>query len=118
MIIRVLLAILAVTTLSLPAFAQGYKTELETPEKVSIAIKNLDGKVSVIASEQQQKKVSIDASSTGAPVTTDDVKVDPHRNAILHQRAREPDRDNVVETKRGGRRFGEIEQLRRGRRAA
>ena len=67
------LAILVV--LCLPAFAQGFKTELETPEKVSVVIKNLDGRVSVIASAEQEKKVTIDAKSTGQPVDSTDVTV-------------------------------------------
>ncbi|HSL53482.1 MAG TPA: VWA domain-containing protein [Pyrinomonadaceae bacterium] len=76
MFIRLFLAVSAITTLFLPAFAQGYKTELETPEKVSVVVKNLDGRVSVVASEEQQKKVTIDARSTGAAVTAEDVKVE------------------------------------------
>ena len=51
-------------------------------------------------------------------IEANDIEVDPHRNARLHQRAREPDRDNVVETKRGGREFVEVEQLRNRRAAA
>ncbi|HKG46569.1 MAG TPA: VWA domain-containing protein [Pyrinomonadaceae bacterium] len=58
------------------AFAQGYKSEIEAPEKVTLVVKNLDGRVSVIASEEQQKKVSIDATSMGLPVNADDVKVE------------------------------------------
>ncbi|HEV8188587.1 MAG TPA: VWA domain-containing protein [Pyrinomonadaceae bacterium] len=59
----------------LSAFAQGFKSELEAPEKVSLVVRNLDGRVSVVASEQQQKKVTIDARSTGLEVAPDDVKV-------------------------------------------
>jgi hypothetical protein len=44
-------------------------------------------------------------------VETDDIEVDSHRNAHFHQRAREPDRDNVIETKRGGRRVVEVDEL-------
>jgi len=58
------------------AFAQGYKSEIGAPEKVSLVVKNLDGRVSVIASEEQQKKVTIDAKSTGAAVAPEDVKVE------------------------------------------
>src|SRR5215211_1368447 len=59
-----------------PAFAQGYKSEIEAPEKVSLVVKNLDGRVSVIASEEQQKKVTIEAKSTGLAINPDDVKVE------------------------------------------
>src|ERR1044072_1433359 len=58
------------------AFGQGYKSEIEAPEKVSLVVKNLDGRVSVIASEEQQKKVTIDAKSTGAAVAPEDIKVE------------------------------------------
>jgi len=63
------------TGVCLSAFAQGFKSELEAPEKVSLVVKNLDGRVSVVASEEQQKKVTIDARSTGLEIAPDDVKV-------------------------------------------
>jgi VWFA-related protein len=73
---RALTVILVLIILCFSAFAQGYKTEIETPEKVSLVVKNLDGRVSVVAAEEQQKKVTIDARSTGAAVSADDVKVE------------------------------------------
>jgi VWFA-related protein len=76
MLIRLFLASFAIATLFVPALAQGFKTELETPEKVSVVVKNLEGRVSVVASPEQQKKVTIDARSTGAAVNPDDVKVE------------------------------------------
>src|SRR6185369_13557930 len=86
------------TTLCLPAFAQGYKTELEAPEKVSVVIKNLDGRVSVIASADQEKKVTIDANSTGMTVEPSDVKVETKGSNIhidVRQRG-EKDRIDLV----------------------
>lgn len=65
-----------VTGLCLSAFAQGFKSEHEAPEKITLVVKNLDGRVSVIASEEQQKKVTIDARSTGLAVAPEDVKVE------------------------------------------
>ena len=56
--------------------AQGYKQELEAPEKVSLSVKNLDGRVSVVASEEQQKKITVDAKSTGLAIDPADVKVE------------------------------------------
>ncbi len=58
------------------AFAQGFKQEIEAPEKVNLSIKNVDGRVSVVASEEQQKKVTIEAKSAGSPIETDDIKVE------------------------------------------
>ena len=59
-----------------PTFAQGFKQEIETPEKVSVSIKNLEGRVSVVASESHQKKVTVEAQSAGLAIAPDDVKVD------------------------------------------
>jgi VWFA-related protein len=88
------------TGLCLSAFAQGFKSELETPEKVSLVVKNLDGRVSVIASEEQQKKVTIDAHSTGSPVAPEDVKVESKGSTIqIDVRPRgEKDRIDIVVT--------------------
>jgi hypothetical protein len=88
------------TGLCLSAFAQGFKSELEAPEKVSLVVKNLDGRVSVIASEEQQKKVTIDAHSTGSAVTPEDVKVETKGSTIqIDVRPRgEKDRIDIVVT--------------------
>jgi len=98
--IRALTVIPVLIFLCFSAFAQGYKTELETPEKVSLVVKNLDGRVSVIASEEQQKKVTIDAKSTGAAVAAEDVKVETKGSDIhIDVRARgEKDRIDIVVT--------------------
>jgi len=58
------------------AFAQGFKQELEIPEKVTVSIKNLEGRVSVVASSEHVKKLTVDARSSGSAVALDDVKVD------------------------------------------
>jgi VWFA-related protein len=78
------------------AFAQGYKSEIEAPEKVSLVVKNLDGRVSVIASEEQQKKVTIDAKSTGAPVAAEDVKVES-KGSDIHIDVRQRGEKNRID---------------------
>lgn len=100
MFLKLVLAFIVVTTLPLPAFAQGYKSEIEAPEKVSLVVKNLDGRVSVIASEEQQKKVTIDARSTGAAVAAEDVKVESKGSDIhIEVRARgEKNRIDLIVT--------------------
>jgi VWFA-related protein len=65
------------------AIAQSYKQEIETPEKVSLSVKNLDGRVSVVASEEQQKKITLEAKSTGLVVDPADVKVES-KGASIH----------------------------------
>ena len=59
--------------------------------------------------------VCLASSMSSKPMTA---KSTPDRNARLHQRADEADRDDVVETKGGGRRLAEVEQLRNRRPAA
>ena len=61
---------------SCSALAQGFKQELEAPEKVQLTVRNLDGRVSVVAAAEQQKKVTVDARSAGDAIAPDDVKVE------------------------------------------
>ncbi|HEY0729751.1 MAG TPA: VWA domain-containing protein [Pyrinomonadaceae bacterium] len=65
------------------AFAQGFKQELEAPEKIELTVRNLDGRVSVVASEEQQKKVTIDAKSAGDAIDPSDVKVEANGGSFL-----------------------------------
>ncbi|HEV8169657.1 MAG TPA: VWA domain-containing protein [Pyrinomonadaceae bacterium] len=92
--------LLLLVAISSPAFAQGFKKEIEAPEKVNLSVKNVDGRVSVIASEEQQKKVTIEARSTGLPVEADDVKVETKGSEInIDVRPRgEKDRIDLVVT--------------------
>jgi VWFA-related protein len=69
----VLFGLLFVTGLFSSVSAQSYRTELETSERVSLTVKSRSGRVSVIASDEQIKKVSIEASSAGAPVSATDL---------------------------------------------
>lgn len=80
--------------------AQSYKQELEAPEKVSLSVKNLDGRVSVVASEEQQKKVTIEAKSLGAAVVPEDVKVESKgSDVVIDVRPRgEKDRIDLIVT--------------------
>jgi len=65
------------------AIAQSYKQELEATEKVSLSVKNLDGRVTVVASEEQQKKITVEAKSAGLAVDPADVKVES-KGANIH----------------------------------
>jgi VWFA-related protein len=71
------------TGLCLSAFAQGFKSEHEAPEKVSLVVKNLDGRVSIVASEEQQKKVTVEAKSAGLAIAPEDVKVESKGSSML-----------------------------------
>jgi VWFA-related protein len=93
-------SLLLLAAFCFPAFAQGLKKELEAPEKVSVSVKNVDGRVSVVASEEQQKKVTIEAKSAGLPVADSDVKIETKGSSIsIDVRPRgEKDRIDVVVT--------------------
>src|ERR1051325_2626619 len=93
-------SLLLLAALCAPVFAEGVKKELDAPEKVSLSVKNRDGRVSVVASDEQQKKVTIDAKSTGLPVAADDVKVETKGSSInIDVRPRgEKDRIDLVVT--------------------
>ncbi|HET9526848.1 MAG TPA: VWA domain-containing protein [Pyrinomonadaceae bacterium] len=73
---RSVLLVLFLAGFTCSAVAQGFKQELETPEKVTVSIKNLEGRVSVVASAEYEKKLSVDARSSGQPIAPDDVKID------------------------------------------
>ena len=95
-VIPALLLILAGFTCS--AFAQGFKQELEIPEKVTVSIKNLEGRVSVVAAAEYEKKLIVDAKSTGSAIAPDDVKIDAKGSKVsIDVRARgERDRIDLI----------------------
>ena len=59
----------------LPGWAQSYEKELSRSGKSLFTIKNRTGRVSVIASDNEKDKSSLQATSTGAPVEAADVVV-------------------------------------------
>jgi len=77
--------------------AQTLSRELDTSEKTIISIRSRNGRVSVIASDEQ-KKISIVASSTGAPIYEEDVQSVARRGVVeIDVRARrEQDRIDLV----------------------
>src|SRR5687768_13207380 len=68
----------AASFIGFPAFGQtfSFQREIETPETVSVVVRNRDGRVSVIASEEQQKKVTIEGRSAGLPVDPGDISAE------------------------------------------
>jgi VWFA-related protein len=78
--------------------AQSFQRELDTPETVSITVKNRNGRVTVIAAEEQLKKVTIEASSSGVAVDPGDLLIEAKGASIgieVRDRA-EKDRIDVV----------------------
>src|ERR1044072_3145996 len=72
-IIPTLLISLLVTPL--PARAQSYEKELSGSGKALFTIKNRTGRFSVIPSNNEKDKSSLQATSTGAPVEAGDLIV-------------------------------------------
>src|SRR5436190_24012442 len=55
--------------------AQTYERELNASARTLLTIKNRNGRVSVIASDNEKDKSSLKATSTGAPVEPGDINV-------------------------------------------
>ena len=78
-----LLSLLLLTlAVQVSSSAQNYVREVETGEKISLSVKSRNGRVSVIASDEQVKKASIQASSTGGLVTETDIKAESKGNSL------------------------------------
>ena len=75
-VIILVLSLLFVFATASATPAQSYQREIDTPDKVSISITNRNGRASVIATDEQQKKVTIEASSRGAAVDLTDLQIE------------------------------------------
>jgi len=64
---------------------QTYERELNTSAKTLLTIKNRNGRVSVIASDNEKDKSSLNATSTGAPVEPGDITVSGNEITV-HER--------------------------------
>jgi len=71
----VLLAISILALMPGNAPAQSYEKELNTSPRALLIIKNRTGRVSVIASDDEKSKSSLQATSAGAPVEPSDITV-------------------------------------------
>jgi len=78
-----------------PVFAQTYQRDLDTPDKVSIIVRSRNGRVSIVASEEQQKKVTIEANSTGAAVDATDLVIEAKGAAIEIEVRDRSERDRI-----------------------
>lgn len=77
------LAVMGLLTLAFsPVAAQNYRRELDTPDRVSLSVKNLNGRVEIIAAETHQKKVTVEAKSRGIPVDSTDVLIEAKAGTI------------------------------------
>ena len=70
------------------AQAQAYEKELTAGGKALLTIKNRHGRVSVVASDDEKSKASLQATSTGAPVEPADVNVSGSEITVRERRDR------------------------------
>ena len=89
MVLALLLSLSAV-----PFNAQSFERELNNFGKGLLTIKNLNGRVSVIASDDEKMKVSFTATSAGAPVERTDVNASDGEISVRERR--QPDRIDLV----------------------
>src|SRR5438445_1935683 len=73
---------------------QGFERELNASGPASLTIKNRNGRVSVIASAESNQKMSLQATSPGAPVESGDVHV--NGNLIDVRGRRDNDRIDIT----------------------
>lgn len=65
-----------------PVSGQNYQREFDTPDKVSVSVKNPNGRVEIVAAETQQNKVAVEANSRGIPVDSTDVQIEAKAGTI------------------------------------
>jgi VWFA-related protein len=70
------------------AQAQTYEKELTTGGKSLLTIKNRNGRVSVVASDDEKSRASLQANSSGAPVEAADVTVSGSEITVRERRDR------------------------------
>ena len=73
----------------------SYQRELDTPETVSVAIKNRDGRVTVVASEELQKKARIEATSGVGAVADSDIVVTPDGSKLVIDVKQRGEKDRI-----------------------
>ena len=75
--------------------AQSFQRELESPETVHVIVTNRNGRVSVIASEEQQKKVTLEGRSAGLPVDPADITAEAKGERIQIDVRNRGDRNRI-----------------------
>ncbi len=91
----VLLLLAAFSSVTAQTTGQSYRRELETGEKVSLSVKSRNGRISVIASDEQKKNVTIEASSGGALVDATDVHISAKGNTVEIEVRDRRDKDRI-----------------------
>jgi hypothetical protein len=77
------------------ASSQSYTTEMVTGDTVSLTVKSRNGKVSIVAADDLQKKLTLEAKSTGAAVNPSDVTAVAKGNNINIDVKDRSDKDRI-----------------------
>jgi VWFA-related protein len=98
--VQLLLVLALLSAATCVCFSQqfSYSRELDTPDTVSVSVRNRDGRITVIATDDLQQKARIEASSGGAAVSDSDITAKASgKNLEVDVRQRgEQDRIDVV----------------------
>jgi VWFA-related protein len=95
LIFRLLLGLALCAASLAPCRAQAIERELVLTAKAEITIKNRNGRVRVLASAEQQDKLSIKAESPGEPVLEADIATKAEGNRVLVDVRARSERDRI-----------------------
>jgi VWFA-related protein len=89
--------VLALLSVAAPAtcWAQGFERDLVASDKAEITIKNRNGRIRVLASSEQQSKISIKAESPGSPVLDSDITTKASGSSISIDVRPRSERDRI-----------------------
>jgi VWFA-related protein len=85
----IVVSCLLISFLVSPASAQTYEKELTVGSKPTLTIKNRNGRVSVITSEEEKDKATLRATSPGAPVEPKDVSISGGEITVRERRSQD-----------------------------
>jgi VWFA-related protein len=86
-ILAIVIAASVVVSLPGPANAQSYEREFSVGSKPSLTIKNRNGRVSVVTSDDQKDKALVQATSPVAPVEPSDISISGGEIVVRERRA-------------------------------
>ena len=86
-ILAIVIAASVVVSLPGPANAQSYEREFSVGSKPSLTIKNRNGRVSVVTSNDQKDKALVQATSPVAPVEPSDISISGGEIVVRERRA-------------------------------
>ena len=86
-ILAIVIAASVVISLPGPTNAQSYEREFSVGSRPSLTIKNRNGRVSVVTSDDQKDKALLQATSPGAPIEPSDISISGGEIAVRERRA-------------------------------